>query len=148
LEWRSGNESAASGRPEAAFDGLRERVLIGEDRGGEAAGEDSVRAHRGGRADRGGRHRGPRWLERIRCVLIGEDGRIAAGGRDKEAGAVYIRVSRDGSCVGGGYNGSCVGGAGCWANTVVDCAEPVHRAGAGCWANIVVDCLDPTSTGQ
>jgi Fe-S cluster biogenesis protein NfuA len=46
----------------------------------------------------GGHPRGPRWLERIRCVLIGEGGRIAAGGRDKEAGAVYIRlliVSRD-----------------------------------------------------
>jgi hypothetical protein len=74
LEWRSGNESASSGRPEAGFDGLRERVLIEEDRGGEAAGEDSVRAHQGGRADRGGRPRGPRWLERIRCVLIGEGG--------------------------------------------------------------------------
>jgi hypothetical protein len=41
----------------------------------------------------GGHPRGPRWLERIRCVLIGEGGRIAAGGRDKEAGAVI--VSRD-----------------------------------------------------
>jgi hypothetical protein len=30
-------------RPEATIDGLRKRVLIGEDRGGEAAGEDSVR---------------------------------------------------------------------------------------------------------
>jgi hypothetical protein len=70
----------SSGRPEAGFDGLRERVLIGEDRGGEAAGEDSVRAHQGGRANRGGRPRGPRWLERIRCVLIEE------GGRDKRRG--------------------------------------------------------------
>jgi hypothetical protein len=57
------------------FDGLRERMLIGEDRGGEAAREDSVHAHRGGRADRGVR-----------------------GGWGKEAGAVYITlliVSRD-----------------------------------------------------
>jgi hypothetical protein len=42
LEWRSADESASSGQPEAALDGLRERVLIGEDGGGETAGEDPV----------------------------------------------------------------------------------------------------------
>jgi hypothetical protein len=46
----------------------------------------------------GSRRAPPRWLERIRCVLIGEGGRIVVGERGKEAGAVYIRlliVSRD-----------------------------------------------------
>jgi hypothetical protein len=38
---RAGIGAARGG--EATIDGLRERVLIGEDRGGEAAGEDSVR---------------------------------------------------------------------------------------------------------
>ena len=37
---RAGRGAARGG--EATIDGLRERVLIGEDRGGEAAGEDSV----------------------------------------------------------------------------------------------------------
>jgi hypothetical protein len=86
LEWRSADESASSGQPEAALDGLRERVLIGEDRGGEAAGEDPVvdglpacLTWRAGIAEggRGLRWAGGSWLSRL------------AGGRGREVGAVY-----------------------------------------------------------
>jgi hypothetical protein len=89
LEWRSANESASSGRPEAALDGLRERVLIGEDCGGEAGVSTACSGLRRGRGQ---------WTA---AVFAGE--RIAASSRRGVRG----RADCGGvGCVGGVFGSS------------------------------------------